>query len=753
MSRALTAVATVASFASIIPGPQQPFVQAFAMIASIGATLTQKRPPVQGNVSQVNIAANAPMPYVMGRTYVGGTLIHDVGYGGTVSDVPNPYRSMVLVWSGGGPVEAIEAFQADFDTVPFSGAAATGYYAGFMWLDTQLGATPEGSALAGPHGAIPQWGAAYKLSGYAAGLPTLKFDKKGKVFASGVPQFGAIIQGVLAYDFRLDPARPGGSGSHDFADEATWEYSESPALHGVTYARGRYQGDNDRKVIGCGFGEDQFDWPAWIAFANVCDANSWKVGGAIFEGPGQSKWDNLKRILACAAAEPMFVGGLLSVRFNAPKTALDTITAADLADGDCVVPAMRTWRERKNGIIPRYRSEANKWEYVQSALVSAPEYVTADGEEKNEERQYDLVQEKDQAAQLAAYELVNGREISGIVLPCKPRLIEYRPGEALEVDIEELGLVERLCVITGRQLDPATGIVTLTLETETSAKHEYALDQTGTAPPAAVITTGEDADAISGVNSNRQVAVEVVPIRTYPADYAGAVAAGLLPDIISPRVAINGADVKLDDNVHYSIATSGVTATVENVDGQADKGDIEITALTSNDGYVDLTVEVDGVSYPAKRIVTRKDIGLVSSFGGSGAKIASDNSFVALNSTSYTAISDVVTVTLAGGESLYGTAPLDYIPATGGSQVTRTATAKWEYSPAGAGTWTQFAAGIAGTASRSADAGEPEYGHGDFTHAKSGLAAGDYDVRLVALLDATGRNVTFTGTAIVEAKV
>lgn len=488
------AAATAATVATVV-----------ALTASIGAALLQKKPPAQGNSTQIQIGANMPMPYTMGRTYVGGNMVHDVGYGGTIDDVPNPYSSTVLVWSGAGPVEAIEAFQGDFTTISFSGGEATGYYDNFMWLDTQLGATPEASALAGPHGAIPQWGAAYKLSGYAAGLVTMKFDKKAKRYASGVPQFGAIIQGVMAYDPRLDTARPGGAGTHAFDDETSFEYSQSPALHGVTYARGRYQ--NGKKVVGCGFGEDQIDWPAWMEFANVCDANGWVVGGTIYEGASISRWDNLKRICAAGGASPCFVGGLLSVRYSAPKTALFTITADDLADGDYSVPGMKSWRERKNGIIPRYRSESHRWEYVQSELVTVEEYVTEDGEEKNEEVQYDLVQDKDQAAQLAAYELVDGREFGLITLSCKPWLIAYRPGEAGNVDIPELGLNDQLCVIHARTVDPATGIVTLSLMSETTAKHAFALGQSGTAPPTPTLTTGEDMDEVLATTSRPHVEV------------------------------------------------------------------------------------------------------------------------------------------------------------------------------------------------------------------------------------------------------
>jgi hypothetical protein len=494
MSKALAAVGSIASIAAMIPGPHQPFAQAISVVANVGSAILAKPPPAKGSVNQVQIGANMPSPYAMGRTYTGGNMVLDVGYGGST----NPYKSMALVWSSGGTTHSIEAFQGDFSPLTFSDGNAVGYYNNFLYLTTSLGTAPQSAALSGPFGAIPGWGATAKISGKTHGLITLKFDKKGKRFASGIPQFGVVLKGELAYDPRLDSTYPGGSGSHRFDDETTWAWTENPALHAIAYARGRYQ--NDKKVFGCGYPEAAINLPAFVAHANVCDANSWKVGGVIYE-PGSRK-DNLKYILEAGGAEPVF-GAKLSVRYVAPKVALDTITAADLADGDYVVPAMRSWRERINGIIPKYRSEAHKWEYVQSDVVSVEDYVTEDGEEKQEERQFNLVQDMDQASQLAAYALVNAREFGPIVLPCKPRLSGYLPGEALEIDIPELGLNGQLCEITQRDIDPGTGVVTLTLVSETDSKHAFALGQSGTAPPTPTITAPDVIDELIGGNAYR----------------------------------------------------------------------------------------------------------------------------------------------------------------------------------------------------------------------------------------------------------
>ena len=50
-------------------------------------------------------------------------------------------------------------------------------------------------------------------------------------------------------------------------------------------------------------------------------------------------------------------------------------------------------------------------------------------------------------------------------------------------------------------------------------------------------------------------------------------------------------DIRDDDDVSYSIATSGITATVNNTPGDADKGKITATGGTS--GHIDLTVLSD----------------------------------------------------------------------------------------------------------------------------------------------------------------
>lgn len=509
VAKVASVVAVVAAVAAAVTVTGNPALSALllkvsAVAGAVGAVagtvaqMTAKRPPARGSPNLITIGANQPMPIVLGETYVGGNKVHEVGYGGLVAKVENPYKFEAIVHSGCGPVESFTGLYADFEPVPLSGTAATGYFSGFLYADQQLGARTEADALVPNWSGAPSWGISHKLSGYAATGLSLKFDKDGKIFASGEPQWGVTLKGVKAYDARLDSTYPGGSGPQRINNRSTWAYSENPGVIGATYAYGWF--DNGNKQGGIGMPVEGIDMARWVEFANICDANEWKCGGVVYE-PG-SRWDNLKDICAAGGGEPYFDRHLLGVNYNAPRVSLDTITVDDVADEGFTVASGRTWRERLNTIAPKYRSGAHKWEYVPSTDVSVAAYITDDGEEKREEITWNLVQDKDQVAQLAAYELVNSREIGQIDISCKPRLMRYTVGDMLTFDLPGTvihGL--NAVIIRPPAIDPVTGQVNLTMVGETDSKHAFALGKTSTAPPVPSLVGSETLDNTSAQNS------------------------------------------------------------------------------------------------------------------------------------------------------------------------------------------------------------------------------------------------------------
>jgi hypothetical protein len=530
--------ASVATIASLVSG-----------VASIGAGLLTKPPPARGSVTETIIEVKPPSPYCMGEGYFGGVMRYRVGYGPTLKKVPNPFLFEAVALCVAGPIEGPITPQVDFGAVP-------GWYSGFLATDTKLGARPD-TALTPPLSApAPGWTSAHKLSSVAAIGWGHKFDKDGERFASGLPTRGVLAKWVKVYDPRLDSTQPGGSGAHRLGNEATYEWSENPALHAGTYAYGRYV--NGHRVMGPGLPADAIDWEAIAAWANDCEANGWRMFGVVFEGVGDDvgrRWGNLRDICIAGAGEPLFAGGRLHFHWQRPRVALDTVTEADIADGVAEVTAMQSYRDRLNGVIPVFMDPDSNWSLQPAALVQVSSYLTEDGEEKTEEIPFNFVKDVDQAAQLAAYWVTGSRELTPITLTLKPRLRAYRPGECLTLDLPQLGL-DHDAVILRRAFNPATGEVTLTFVTETPEKHAFALGLTGTPPPTPAIgQTAEERDKIASGALNPPGFATIEISSSYTVGLAGnitQVVAGSNVDVTIPthtRVYTSGRSVSVTGGV------------------------------------------------------------------------------------------------------------------------------------------------------------------------------------------------------------
>lgn len=497
----------VASVAAFIPGGQviAAAAAAVAAVTTIGGQIAAKRPGAQGQVQGFLIGANQPLPYLIGEAYTEGVELYRTGYGGERDDVQNPFAFLPRVYSCCGPIESIGPSYVNFEPVSFSGSvgsvrAATGYYAGYLWIDEQLGARPESSALATPSGwgTPTNWSSAHKLSGFAAAAWSLQWSKKGKRFAGGqIPPLGKVPKGVKVYDPRLDSTFPGGSGSQRITDESTWTWSANPALHALAYAYGRKM--NGVPIFGIRrFDAASINLAQIVAWANVCDANGWTVNGTIFE-PGD-KWNNLKRICEAGGAQPV-PGAVLGFDWQAPRTSLYTVGRNDLA-GPVSATLGKGWKNRHNVIVPRYRSAAHQWGYVQAGRVANAAWIAADGEEKLDERQWDLVTDKDQVTELAIYDLWQRREAGPFRIVCKPHMRIFRPGQCItlgaELGAHPAGAIK--VVIRRRAVDAVAGTVTFTCEAETDAKHPAALGATGTAPPTVTWPTQEAIEQTFNLN-------------------------------------------------------------------------------------------------------------------------------------------------------------------------------------------------------------------------------------------------------------
>lgn len=450
--------------------------------AMLASALRPKTPRMESAGTQLAFKADlsAGLPVAVGETAVGGNIIHQYPSG-----AKNKYMSFIVALCAAGPVESIDEFHANRTLTTFhasTGAVTNSVaWASVMWQNQVLGDTPESAPIAMPTtpasaGGFTHWTSAHKVSGMAKAWWVVEYN--ADAYPSGVPVPMWLGKWVKCYDPREDDDFPGGSGSHDITDPTTWDWTENPYIIGLQFCLGWFA--NGKRVAGAGIDPDLIDMQAFVDGANVADDNEWVAGGQFTTR--DNKWQVLKAILQSGGGRPSMNGARVSCIVNSPRTSIDTL-GEDEVYGPVSVKSVKSKRDRVNSITPRYRSPAHDWQVVAAAPVTESAYVTADGGLRSREIDYPFVQGVAQASQLAAYDIVNGREFEPITISVGPKWMGYRPGDCITVDIPQCGLVSQKAVITGREIDPEGGGVTLTLVSETDSKHAYALGLSGTAPP------------------------------------------------------------------------------------------------------------------------------------------------------------------------------------------------------------------------------------------------------------------------------
>ena len=665
---------------------------------------------------------------MVGESYSAGVLRHQVGYGPTLKKVPNPFLLQVKAFSGVGPVEALVQEQFDFDPIG-------SYYSGFYASDTQLGARPEATALVPPLSApATGWNAASKLSGCAAIALNSKFDKEGKVFASGQPLHGAIWRGEKVYDPRKDSTYPGGSGAHRIGVETTYEYSASPALHAGTYAYGRYQ--NGKKVFGIGLSQEGIDWAALVDWANDCDTNDWTAHGTLWEGGKGNdvqaqRVQNLDDLCAAGGGRWLTAGALLSFDWHRPRVSLATITDDDLLEEGGSITAIQTVRDRMNGVIAEYISPAHNWEQIAADEIIGSTYRTEDGRPLTKTWPLNLVKDATQAGQLGTYAMADSREIGPIELNLKSKWRFYKPGETLTFDSEIFGFNSQV-VILERGLDPGTFNVKLTFKGETPAKHPYALGEVAMPPPTPII--GQTQEERDGVNASTVLNQDAVRISTgtdilINAD-ANSVTTTPLP--VTQQIDLTQGATNKNADATWSIVSvgGGLAATVNST------GLVSLNTANAS-GSILVRAAFEGVDYETAIQVNRtRSTG--ASGGGAGSSSFTDDEWGNAATTGFNPVTDPGAIVQSNGSGVIRlTASSSYYGET-------VATIKAQQSIDNV-TWTDVVTSTDGTAQTGRFPGFVSLS-GDAT----GLTAStDYYVRLVAKVDDVGLEAAWLNPSFV----
>ncbi|SPU44868.1 Uncharacterised protein [Brevundimonas diminuta] len=460
-------------------------------LSAASAALLRPDVPSSGTTLDFKPDPKAPIRGAMGYTALGGNKVFQATWG---------YKRVAMslgVALSLGPIDQVPRFEADGATVTFSGPQneATGFYAADMWQRTTLG-LPGDAAVLPPTGlkygnpGLTGWGTQHAAPQVSFSFWTMVLAKNPEdrdVFTNGVPDPRWIGRWMKLWDPRKDSTYPGGSGPQRRDDWRTWEWSESPYVHALAWCRGHYKLnldgtiDRTKRIAGIGAPDTAIDIPAFVEGMNVAQANAWTISGEWSTSDG--KFQTLLAMLQAGGGEPISRGAQISVMVNAPRVATYSYTRDDLI-GQAEIRPLTPRRERKNTIVPRYKSEANGWQYVPAGEVTSSVYREEDrGEPRSLEIEYTHVRNAKQAGQLAAYDLANLREGLTATLPSKVHLMHVHPGDCITVDVPELALAGQKFVVRRATMNHQAASVTLELRSESDGKHAWALGQAAQPAP------------------------------------------------------------------------------------------------------------------------------------------------------------------------------------------------------------------------------------------------------------------------------
>nr|WP_314432382.1 hypothetical protein [uncultured Brevundimonas sp.] len=449
-----------------------------AGLTAVGGLLEKPQSAGSGSPSDWTSNPDQPTPFAFGRVGCAGKIIHRDEFG------PDNFRQVIVsVYSGAGPVRSFQSYKAGDLTVSFTGAgAAIGKYAGQMWRATRSGSQPDTAlALSLPGGAgqqVPGWGSNHKLSGKACDMLVLQQDSKFSVYPSGEPTPLAVIEGVYGYDPRFDDTYPGGAGTCRLGIRATYRWIDNPIIAALNWALGLVE--NGQVVGGVGASIDGIDVPAFVEAANIADANDWKV--TAWPDTSEDVSQVLKQFLqAGGASYARHAGKISCVSRGAARASIVTITGRD-TNGPLELDTGSSSFNRLNTITPEFMSEAHGWKKVPADPVTFASLRTEDGGKKSDSIEYRFVPAVKQAAQLAAYDILDAREPFSGTIPLKPHLRRLKRGDCFVIDEPGFLLDGVKCMVLSRTYQPQSGEVRIAFRSETDGKHDLALGKTTTMP-------------------------------------------------------------------------------------------------------------------------------------------------------------------------------------------------------------------------------------------------------------------------------
>lgn len=266
----------------------------------------------------------------------------------------------------------------------------------------------------------------HRLRGIAYLYSKMIYDQD--VYANGLPNVSAVIQGKKVYDPRTD----------------TTAYSNNAALCIRDYV--------SNSTYGLGATDDEIDDVSFNAAANICDEDVTLVAGGTEKrytingvvDTSKSPREILNDMLSACGGTIFYSNGKWKLKVGAYVTPTTTITNDDLR-GSITIQTRNSGRDQFNAIKGIFVSPENNWQPTDFPELTSGTFEAEDGGDR---KYLDLVLAYTTSAatsqRLAKQILYRNREQIVVTLPCKMTAFQYEVGDTLQVTNERFGWTNKV---------------------------------------------------------------------------------------------------------------------------------------------------------------------------------------------------------------------------------------------------------------------------------------------------------------------
>jgi len=360
-------------------------------------------------------------------------------------------------WSGNGSVDSGD-LRGDVTANP------TTFFQKFLGVANQTAPTFLTSAFA-------EVGTSHNGHGIAGFVARCDFfDGQTQVWSAGAPRnYRALVSGKKVYDPRSDGSQSFGTGPHRVNSDATWEWSDNPALCWADYMI-----DAD---LGFGENSSRINYGYVASAAEICDAvvftpvgtdRRFRCNGTLSTA---NRYDaNLGSILSAGNMTMALVQGAWNLRGFGYETPTLQFNDDDLRN-DIQIELSTEEAKRYNTVRGIFIDMDRKYQSHQFPAFTASEYVARDnGETIFKDIQLPMTNDNWMAQRLAAGLLEQSDLQRKIIYPSNFKTLPVEIGGTIGLSNTKMGWSEDTFRVTNYRLSDMQGI-DLVLQEDTAAAY------------------------------------------------------------------------------------------------------------------------------------------------------------------------------------------------------------------------------------------------------------------------------------------